>query len=106
MRRPRVASLLNVAPTSSGLSTCLTGQFSVDEVIVQTAIPNLYVIPCGPVPPNPAELLSSKSMQDVLDELRKKFEYVLLDSPPVLHVSDAQILATRVEAVIWSRTVA
>ena len=100
MRRPRVASLLKLPPSSTGLSTYLTGQFSVDDVIVESQIPNLCVIPCGPIPPNPAELLSSAPMNRLLEELQQRFEYVLLDSPPVLHVSDAQILATRVEAVI------
>lgn len=100
MRRPRIASILKIPPTSAGLSTLLTGQCTVAEVLVETQIPNLYVIPCGPIPPNPAELLSSPPMQELLQELQNLFKYVLLDSPPVLHVSDAQILATQVEAVV------
>jgi polysaccharide biosynthesis transport protein len=100
MRRPRVASLLKIPPTPSGLSTCLTGQSKVDSVLVETMIPNLYAIPCGPVPPNPAELLSSSSMQHLLAELKERFDYVVMDSPPVLHVSDARILAREVGAVI------
>ena len=58
------------------------------------------VIPCGPIPPNPAELLSSEQMRCLLREVPEKFDYVLLDSPPTLHVSDARILAAQVEAVI------
>jgi capsular exopolysaccharide synthesis family protein len=100
MRRPRVGSLLKLAPSSAGLSTYLTGQFTADEVIATTQIPNLFAIPCGPVPPNPAELLYSEPMRNLLVESQKRFEYVLLDSPPVLHVSDSRILATQVEAVI------
>lgn len=100
MRRPRVSALLKIAPATAGLSTCLTGQFKYSEVVVDTGIPNLYVIPCGPVPPNPAELLSSAQMQQLLQDLQETFDYVLLDSPPVLHVTDAQILATQVEATI------
>ena len=100
MRRPRIASLLKIPPTSEGLSTFLTGQSTVDNVLVETQIPSLFAIPCGPIPPNPAELMSSAPMRDLLEELQKRFEYVLLDSPPVLHVTDAQILATQVDAVI------
>jgi succinoglycan biosynthesis transport protein ExoP len=100
MRRPRVASLLKMPPSAAGLSTYLTGQHTVDEVIVETQIPNLFAIPCGPIPPNPAELLSSEQMQNLLRDVQKKFDYVLLDSPPTLHVSDARILAAPVEAII------
>jgi succinoglycan biosynthesis transport protein ExoP len=100
MRRPRIGSLLDIAPTSKGLSTLLTGQFTLDQVLVQSKIPGLYAVCCGPLPPNPAELMSSPPMHQLLEELQKRFEYVLLDSPPVLNVADARILATQVEAVI------
>ena len=100
MRRPRVSALLKLPAAAAGLSTYLTGQSAIDDVITPTAIANLFVIPCGPTPPNPAELLSSHLMTALLKQAGQKFDYVLLDSPPVLHVSDARILATRVEAVI------
>jgi capsular exopolysaccharide synthesis family protein len=100
MRRPRVSALLKLPAAAAGLSTYLTGQSAIDDVITPTAIANLFVIPCGPTPPNPAELLSSSLMTTLLEQVRQRFDYVLLDSPPVLHVSDARILATRVEAVI------
>ncbi len=100
MRRPRVANLLTLKATPSGLSTYLTGQSTLDEVVVPTLVPNLYAIPCGPIPPNPAELVSSDMMRQLLRETPERFDYVILDSPPVLHVSDARILAAQVEAVI------
>lgn len=100
MRRPRIGTLLKLPTTPAGLSTYLTGQFPLDDVMVGTHVPNLYAVSCGPVPPNPAELLSSKLMRQFLDQAAQKFDYVLLDSPPVLHVSDARILAAQVEAVI------
>ncbi len=100
MRRPRVATLLMLKAGSAGLSTYLTGQCTLDEAVVATKIPNLHAIPCGPVPPNPAELLSSDPMRQLLEQAPQKFDYVVLDSPPVLHVSDARILAAQVEAVI------
>ena len=100
MRKPRIANLLKLKPSLAGLSTYLTGQSSLDEAIVATSIPNLYGIPCGPSPPNPAELLSSSQLKELLNGTHEKFHYLLLDSPPVLHVADARILAAQVEAVI------
>jgi capsular exopolysaccharide synthesis family protein len=100
MRRPRVGTLLKLINTSAGLSTYLTGQFGLEDVVVETQIPNLYAVPCGPVPPNPAELLSSSLMRQFLEQASERFSYVILDSPPVLHVSDPRILAAQVEAVI------
>jgi len=100
MRRPRIGTLLKVPATPAGLSTFLTGQFDLDDVVTPTQIPNLFVVPCGPIPPNPAELLSSQSMRAFLEQAPQKFDYVVLDSPPVLHVADARILAAQVEAVI------
>jgi capsular exopolysaccharide synthesis family protein len=100
MRRPRVGTLLKLQNGGTGLSTYLTGKYPLEEVITPTSTPGLYAIPCGPIPPNPAELLSSRLMQDLLVRAPQKFEYVILDSPPVLHVSDARILAARVEAAV------
>jgi capsular exopolysaccharide synthesis family protein len=100
MRRPRIGNLLKLPPTPTGLSTLLTGQYELDESVIPTQVPNLFVLPCGPIPPNPAELLSSESMRRFFEEASQKYDYVVLDSPPVLHVTDARILATQVEAVI------
>ena len=100
MRRPRVSTLLQLPPNPAGLSTYLTGQYSLDDVVTPTQIPNLFAIQCGPIPPNPSELLSSDLMRQFLEQAPQKFDYVVLDSPPVLHVTDARILAAQVEAVI------
>ena len=101
MRRPRIGSILKLpANPAGGLSTLLTGQFELNDVVATTQIPNLFAIPCGPIPPNPAELLASSSMQRFLEEAAQTYDYVVLDSPPVLHVTDARVLAPQVEAVI------
>ncbi len=100
MRKPRIAGLLKLKPPQFGLSTFLTGQSTLDEAVMATPVPNLYAIPCGPIPPNPAELVSSELMGQMVSQAKEKFEYVLLDSPPVLHVADSRILAAQVEAVI------
>ena len=102
MRKPRVAELLKVpaSPGGAGLSTCLTGQFTLDQSVVATAVPNVFLVPCGPIPPNPPELLSSKAMRQLLSDAREKFDFVMLDSPPLLMVSDGRILASQADGVI------
>jgi capsular exopolysaccharide synthesis family protein len=100
MRRPRVGTLLKLAPTTAGLSTYLTGQYTFDDVIQSTSIPDLFAVTCGPIPPNPAELLSSSQMNQFIAEAPTKFDYVIFDSPPVLHVADSRILGAQVEAAV------
>lgn len=61
---------------------------------------NLDVLACGPIPPNPSELLGSKRMQDLLDEVKDKYDYILLDMPPILAVTDAVVMASKVDGVV------
>jgi len=100
MRRPschRAAGVIN----SPGFVQCLTGRVQLSEAILPvTGVPNLSIIPCGPVPPNPAEVLSSPLTGDLLKRLLAEFEYVLVDSPPILSVADSRILATITDAVV------
>jgi len=100
MRKPRVGYFLGIKNAPTGLSTYLVGQSSLEQSVRPTAVPNLFAMPCGPIPPNPAELMSSDMMRQLLEEAREKFEYLVLDSPPVLHVSDARIIAAQVGVVI------
>jgi capsular exopolysaccharide synthesis family protein len=100
MRRPRTATVLKLPASSTGLSTYLVGQSGFEESIVESHIPNLYVVPCGPIPPNPAELVASGMMKQLLAEAAAKFDYVILDSPPVLHVTDGRVLAAQADAVM------
>jgi capsular exopolysaccharide synthesis family protein len=84
-----------------GFVQCLTGHVTLaDAILPVPGVPNLSVIPCGPVPPNPAEVLSSPVTAELLHELRSQFEYVLVDSPPLLSVSDSRILSTMTDAVV------
>lgn len=99
MRRPRLHIATNVA-REPGLSTLLLGSDNYDEVIKPTEIPNLFVLPCGPLPPNPAELLMTKRFEVVLEELGKQFTKIILDSPPLQPVTDGIVLAKRSEGVI------
>jgi capsular exopolysaccharide synthesis family protein len=83
-----------------GLTNVLSGQAKLDETIRHTEINNLHAITAGPVPPNPSEMLSSKKMMNVLEELKAKYDIVLIDTPPALAVTDAQIVATLTDGVL------
>ena len=100
LRRPGIATPLGLSD-QRGLSGLLTGADGIDQVLFQPQnIPNLWAIPGGPRPPNPAELLSSSTMEELLQRLRKMFDHIVLDSPPVLMVTDATILSTLVDGVV------
>jgi capsular exopolysaccharide synthesis family protein len=82
-----------------GLSNLLAGDCTLEQALVQTDIVNLTVLPAGDIPANPSELLSSQKMKELLEELRKQYDYILLDTPPVVAVTDAAILSRLVDAV-------
>lgn len=83
-----------------GLTTVLTKQATFDKAITETEEQDLYILTSGPIPPNPAELLSSKSMEQFLEEAKQKFDYVLFDTPPLLAVADPQIIANQCDGSI------
>ena len=100
MRRPACHRSAGVE-NKPGFVQCLTGHVGLAEAVLPVpGVPNLSVIPCGPIPPNPAEVLSSRVTGELLHKLRNEFEYVLVDSPPLLSVADSRILATLTEAAI------
>jgi capsular exopolysaccharide synthesis family protein len=99
MRRPRLHKSTGVA-LSPGLSNLLIGGDDYDSLIKPTEIANLFVLPCGPTPPNPAELLLTKRFEIVLGELAKRFDRIILDSPPIQAVTDAVVLSKRVDGVV------
>lgn len=99
MRRPRLHKSTGVALTP-GMSNLLIGEDDYDKVIKPTEVPNLFVLPCGPTPPNPAELLLTQRFETVLRELEKRFDRIILDSPPIQPVTDAIVLSKRVDGVI------
>ncbi|GGJ94999.1 tyrosine protein kinase [Lentibacillus kapialis] len=76
-----------------GLSNTLVGDSPLSDVTAQTDIDNLDVIPCGPIPPNPSELLASEKMARTIEEARNMYDIILFDTPPVLAVTDAQVVA-------------
>ena len=100
MRRPCVHKLFNIEENSGGLVTFLTGDEGWSHLIRPTGVPNLDCLICGPVPPNPSELLSSDRMLTLMFEVMREYEFVLIDAPPLLNVTDGRILATMVEGAI------
>jgi capsular exopolysaccharide synthesis family protein len=100
LRKPRLHQVFKIS-NQIGLVSHLTATLGGDEVIQPTAIPNLWIAPCGPVaPPNPSELLSSDRMVDWLAAVRSRFEYVIIDTPPALAVTDATIVGVMADGVI------
>ncbi len=100
LRRPSIHKTLGMGPRS-GLSNVLTGSTDMEQAITRTTIlPNLFVLPAGTPPPNPAELLASANMRDVLAKLCDQYDHIVLDTPPALSVTDAVVLSPRADAVI------
>lgn len=102
LRKPGVGRLLNLGSGKyAGLSSYLAGVSTLDLVTVpHPAIPNLAAIPTGPLPPNPADLLSSHKLADAIVELRTKYKFVVIDSPPIMAATDAVILSVQADGVL------
>jgi succinoglycan biosynthesis transport protein ExoP len=93
MRRPRLHKIFK-ARNLVGLSSYLTGKASFEEAIQKTDIENIWILPSGPHPPNPAELLNSKKMKELINDARETFSSVLIDTPPVLAVIDPIVISS------------
>jgi succinoglycan biosynthesis transport protein ExoP len=100
LRRPSIHKTLGMGP-HSGLSNVLTGSTTIEQAITHTSIlPNLDVLTAGTPPPNPAELLASTNMRDLLAQLREQYDHIVVDTPPSLSVTDAVVLSPRADAVV------
>src|ERR1700686_3171066 len=100
LRRPSVHKTLGMGPRS-GLSNVLTGSATLQQTITTSPIlPNLFIMPAGTPPPNPAELLASSNMRDLIVELRELYDHIVIDTPPTLSVTDAVVLSPRADATI------
>jgi capsular exopolysaccharide family len=102
LRKPGVGRLLNLAEGKyAGLSSYLAGVSSLDLVTVpHPTIPNLVAIPTGPLPPNPADLLSSHKLPDAIRQLRSQYKFIVIDSPPVMAATDAVIVSVQTDGVL------
>ncbi|MGB3112016.1 MAG: polysaccharide biosynthesis tyrosine autokinase [Candidatus Omnitrophota bacterium] len=99
LRQPKIEKNFNIT-SEHGMTEVLAGTEELDKVIRKTEIPNLEIITCGSLPPNPSELLGSKKMDDLLEELEKRYDRVIIDTPPVLAVTDAVVLSGKVDGTI------
>lgn len=100
-RRPRAHKMFNI-PHETGLASVIAGQSDLATAIRPSAIPNLMILPCGPRPANPAELLTSPRFKELLDIIRAQYDYVILDTPPLLVVTDPCVVAPRVDGVLMA----
>ncbi|MBX6772396.1 MAG: CpsD/CapB family tyrosine-protein kinase [Chloroflexi bacterium] len=99
LRRPSLHRLFGVS-NESGLTVLIREGKALDEVVVPTSVPHLRLLPSGPLPPNPAELLGSQRMERIIESLRGAAEVVLFDSPPTIAATDAAVLAAKVDGVL------
>ena len=99
MRRPKLHKVFGAA-RDQGVSNILVGSTDLDKAIFHTHLPNLDIIPCGPIPPNPSEMLGSARMSTLLNKLRKQYAHILIDSPPSTAVTDAVVLSKSVDGVV------
>jgi capsular exopolysaccharide synthesis family protein len=99
LRRPRLHKLLGVT-AGPGLAAVIGGGAGPAEVARETVVPGLFLLPSGPPPVNPAELLTSPRLEELLDELRQQYDFVVVDTPPLLAVTDPCAVAPRVDGVL------
>ena len=99
MRRPTVHYTFRVA-NGLGLSSLLTRQAEKEKAILPTKVDNLSILTAGPIPPNPAELLSSRAMEHLVAQLREEFEVIIFDAPPLLQVADSRITSKLTDGVV------
>jgi capsular exopolysaccharide synthesis family protein len=99
MRRPRIHRTFGL-DAREGLSSMLMHGVAAGEVVQKTQIPNLDVLPSGPVPPNPAELMESPRFREVIEELTAQYDRVIFDSPPITPVTDAAVISSQVDGVL------
>ncbi len=104
LRKGKIRDMFKI-PEEHGLSSVLTGHIPLKEAIVSTQIPMLYGLPSGPTPPNPVELLSSDRMREVLETLTREFKFIIIDTPPMVGISDPIILSSlsqKTILVLWA----
>ncbi len=99
LRKPTLHKLYNIH-NDKGLTNLLVSKIDVSEVIVKSGFPGVDFITSGTIPPNPSEILNSKSMEFYLNSFREEYDYIILDTPPICIVTDAQILAGKCDGTL------
>ena len=100
LRKPKIHNLFGV-DNSIGISTFLIGRDSIKSITLPTKNENLHILPAGPIPPNPAEMLASSKMEELINQLKKEFDYIVIDSPPVAIVTDAILINRYCDATLF-----
>jgi capsular exopolysaccharide synthesis family protein len=101
LHKPRVYTHFGIKPPTVGITTFIAGQSSYEEILTQTIIPNLFCIYAGPIPPNPSEMVLSEKMKELLERVKREFDYVIIDTPPASLLSDSIYLIQYVDASIF-----
>lgn len=104
LRRPAVHNIFNLK-MEPGLTDYLLARVDLGAIIRQTAIPGLSIIPCGPMVQNPAEMLTSRRMKDLIQELKKRYDIIIFDTPPMVTIADAMVVARQADGVVLVVTV-
>lgn len=100
LRKPKIHTIFKISNEAEGLSSILIDEIKTEQGIKETEVPNLYVLSSGKTPSNPSELLSSQRMQQFMEYLKQSFDYIVIDSPPIIAVTDAQIISKYTDACI------
>lgn len=101
MRKPKVHLAFDHPNGEKGISTILAQQYTVDECIISSSVPHLDFIPAGPIPPNPAEMIASRSFDELLATLKERYDVVLIDTPPVGLVTDGVLVMEKVDLPLY-----
>src|SRR5262249_18222813 len=99
MRRPYLHKVLGLS-NEHGISRLLLGDDDLDSAIKSTDVPRLSILPCGPLPPNPAELLQTERFASLVNRLSQRFDRLIFDSPPILALTDAAVLSRVLDGVV------
>ncbi|KQU17141.1 capsular biosynthesis protein [Bacillus sp. Leaf13] len=99
LRKPSIHYAFNLS-NIHGLTSVLTKKMDLRKTILNSNVPNLDILTSGPIPPNPSELLNSKAMETAINELKDIYDFIIFDTPPVLLVTDSQIVANKCDGVI------
>ncbi|RLC84885.1 MAG: capsular biosynthesis protein [Chloroflexi bacterium] len=100
LRRPGLHEIFGVA-NDRGLTTMIVGEAAMDDPpLLDVGVDNLWLVPSGPIPPNPADILGSRRMEEVIAALKSRADIVLFDAPPIIAVTDAAVLGTKVDGVL------
>jgi len=100
LRKPKLSRYMGVS-RDPGISSYLISKANIDEIIKTTQYPNLFIVSAGPIPPNPTELIGSEKFKEMMDLLKEKFDYVIMDSPPIGLVTDSQLLGVFADTTMY-----